>query len=135
MRRQFSLLEADETFLESLGLPWEAIAENNVRWVLLHGYPVPPGYNHDRVVVAIRVETGYPEAQLDMVYFYPPLARLDGVAIGALSTQPLGGKLFQRWSRHRTGVNPWRPGEDDLSTHLSLIEDWLEREFRLKRRA
>jgi hypothetical protein len=135
MRRQFSLPEADETFLESLGLLWEAIIENGVRWVFLHGYPVPPGYNHDRVVVAIRVETGYPEAQLDMVYFYPPLARLDGVAIGALSTQPLDGKSFQRWSRHRTGVNPWRPGEDDLSTHLSLVEDWLEREFKLKRRA
>lgn len=135
MRCQFSLPEADETFLESLGLLWEAIIENGARWLLLHGYPVPPGYNHDRVVVAIRVETGYPEAQLDMVYFYPPLARLDGVAIGALSTQSLDGKSFQRWSRHRTGVNPWRPGEDDLSTHLALVDDWLEREFRLKRSA
>lgn len=135
MRRQFALPEADETFLESLGLPWEAIIENGVCWVLLHGYLVPSGYNHDAVVVAIRVETGYPEAQLDMVYFHPPLARLDGVAIGALSTQPLDGKAFQRWSRHRTGVNPWRPGEDDLSTHLALVDDWLEREFRLKRRA
>lgn len=135
MRRQFSLPEADETFLESLGLLWEAITENGVRWLLLHGYLVPTGYNHGQVMVALRVETGYPEAQLDMVYFYPSLVRLDGVAIGALSTQQLDGKTFQRWSRHRTAVNPWRPGEDDLSTHLALIDDWLEREFRLKRRA
>jgi hypothetical protein len=135
MRRQFSLPEADETFLNSLGLLWEAIIENSVRWLLLHEYPVPSGYNHDSVMLAIRIETGYPEAQLDMVYFYPPLARLDHVAIGALSTQSLDGKTFQRWSRHRTGVNPWRPGEDDLSTHLALVNDWLEREFRIKRSA
>lgn len=135
MRRQFSLPEADETFLESLGLLWEAIIENSVRWLLLHSYPVPPGYNQGSVMVAIRIETGYPEAQLDMVYFYPPLDRLDRVTIGALSTQPLDGKTFQRWSRHRTGVNPWRPGEDDLSTHLALVNDWLEREFRIRRSA
>lgn len=135
MRRQFALPEADETFLESLGLPREAIIENGVRWLLLHDYPVPAGYNHARVMVAIRIETGYPEAQLDMVYFYPALARLDAVAIGALSSQPLDGKMFQRWSRHRSGANPWRPGEDDLSTHLALVDDWLEREFRLKRSA
>lgn len=135
MRRQFALPEADETFLESLGLPWEAIIENGVRWLLLHDYPVPAGYNHARVMVAIRIETGYPEAQLDMVYFYPALARLDAVAIGALSPQPLDGKMFQRWSRHRSGANPWRPGEDDLSSHLALVDDWLEREFRLKRSA
>jgi hypothetical protein len=135
MRRQFSLPEADETWLESLGLLWEAIIENGVHWLLLHGYPVPSGYDHDRVTVAVRIETGYPEAQLDMVYFYPPLARLDCVTIGALSTQPLDGKTFQRWSRHRTGANPWRPGEDDLSTHLALVNDWLEREFRLRRSA
>jgi hypothetical protein len=133
MRRQFSLPEADETFLESLGIPWETLIENSARWLLLHGFPVPAGYNHARVMVAIRIETGYPEAQLDMIYFYPPLDRLDGVAIGALSTQPLDGKVFQRWSRHRTVSNPWRPGEDDISTHLALASDWLEREFRLRR--
>lgn len=135
MRRQFSLPEADETFLESLGLLWEAIVENGVRWLLLHGYPVLAGYNHNIVIVAVRIEMGYPEAQLDMVYFYPPLARLDRVAIGALSTQQLDGKTFQRWSRHRTALNPWRPGEDDLSTHLALVNDWLQREFRIRRSA
>src|SRR5207253_7724954 len=122
---QFSLPEADETFLESLGLLWEAIIENGVRWLLLHGYPVSSGYNHDSVTVAIRIETGYPEAQLDMVYFYPPLARLDRVALGALSTQPLEGKTCQRWSRPRTALNPSRAGDDDLSNHLALVNAWL----------
>ena len=40
------------------------------------------------------------------------------------------GKDFQQWSRHRTTESPWRPGEDDLSSHLVLVDDWLEREFK-----
>jgi hypothetical protein len=65
-----------------------------------------------------------------MVYFHPPLARKDGKAIGATqATQALDGKSFQRWSRHRTPAHPWIPGQDDLSTHIALIEEWLSREF------
>ncbi len=81
------------------------------------------------VMVALRIETGYPDTQLDMVYFYPHLARCDRQPIGALASQTLDGKDWQRWSRHRTGQNPWRPGEDDLASHLALVEHWLEREF------
>jgi hypothetical protein len=66
-----------------------------------------------------------------MVYFYPALARTDGIRIGATETvQLIDGKGFQRWSRHRTPQNPWRVGHDNLGTHIILIEDWLEREFK-----
>jgi hypothetical protein len=64
-----------------------------------------------------------------MAYFFPALSRLDGKAINAISFQPINGKTYQRWSRHRTGQNPWREGIDDLSTHLSLISFWFEQEF------
>jgi hypothetical protein len=130
MRRQFMLPEADNTFLGTLGLPWETIVENNARWLILHDYEPPEGYNHSRVFLGIRISPGYPDTQLDMVYFSPPIARLDGRVIGALSTTTLDGKTYQQWSRHRTGLNPWRPGEDDLSSHLELVEHWLERELR-----
>lgn len=129
MRRQFSLPEADETFLDSLGLPWETIIQNGAQWLILHNYPVPAGYNHQQVFLALRISPGYPDTQLDMVYFSPQLARADGKVVGALSTLSLDGKTYQQWSRHRTGANPWRPGEDDLSTHLELVRYWLEREF------
>jgi hypothetical protein len=98
--------------------------------VLIHNIPTPGGYDHAHVTVAIRLETGYPDTQLDMVYFHPGLARKDGQQIKATeATQALDGKTYQRWSRHRTPQNPWRPGRDDLGTHIFLIEDWLEREF------
>jgi hypothetical protein len=130
MRRQFAMPENDQAHLDARGLPWETIISNGGRWVLIHTFPVSGGYNHSSVDVAVKIEPGYPDTQLDMVNFYPPLARLDGRPIGALSLQVIDGKGFQRWSRHRTGANPWRPGEDDLSSHLSLIEYWLERELK-----
>lgn len=130
MRRQFQLPEEDTNFLESLGTPWEMIVDSSMHWVVIHDYPVCPGYNLEKVAVAIKIETGYPRSPLDMAYFFPALYRLDGKGIGATSVQPIDGKHFQRWSRHRTGANPWREGIDDLSTHMGLVSFWFEQEFK-----
>lgn len=129
LRRQFDLLEEDAKFLDDYGLSWEAIVDGSP-WVLIHDFPAPPGYNHAKVTAAIRIETGYPNTALDMVYFFPALARRDGQAIRATEVQQsLDGKSYQRWSRHRTGQNPWKAGQDNIGSHIFLIEDWLEREF------
>lgn len=129
MRKQFSLPDFDMKYLNSTGLSWETIIERGVRWLTMHDFPVPIGYNHHFVRVAVRIENGYPDAQLDMVYFYPPLSRCDGKTINALSQQSLDGFNWQRWSRHRTPQNPWCPGQDSLETHILLVTYWLEREF------
>jgi len=128
MRRQFHLPESDREFLEARGLPWETITESNYKWLLIHDYPVPMGYNQEKVTIALMIVAGYPDAQIDMVYFFPPLALLDNRQIKALASQSIEGKTYQRWSRHRTPQNPWRPSEDDVSTHLALVEYWLEKE-------
>lgn len=129
MRRQFDLPEDDIEHLDARGLPWEIIPERGVQWLIIHDFPVPAGYNHRRVAVAVRITPGYPTAPLDMAYFYPALARMDGRPIGATSArQQLDGKNWQRWSRHRTRENPWRPGVDSIATHLALVEHWLRRE-------
>lgn len=70
LRRQFNPLPQDLEFLEEYGLPWETIIEGSA-WVLLHEFPTPAGYTQPRVTAAIRIETGYPQAALDMVYFSP----------------------------------------------------------------
>ena len=128
-RRDFNLLKNDQTFLEDYGLPWETVKDGS-QWVLMHRFPTQGGYNHDTVTAAVRLETGYPRSPLDMVYFSPGLVRLDGKPIGATQAQQvIDGKSFQRWSRHRTTNNPWRPGQDNIGTHVILIEDWLAREF------
>lgn len=129
LRRDFELLPEDEKFLEEYGLPWETVVDGS-RWVLIHDFQTHDGYNHKQVTAAIRLETGYPQAALDMVYFFPALARTDGKPIGATQAkQQIAGKTYQRWSRHRTAQNPWVPGRDSLGSHVILIEDWLEREF------
>lgn len=129
LRRQFDLLPEDAQFLDDYGLPWETVVDGS-QWVLIHDFPTFGPYNHASAIAAIRIETGYPSAALDMVYFYPPLMRQDGQRIGATdAVQALDGKSFQRWSRHRTGQNPWKPGLDSIGTHVFLIEDWLQREF------
>ncbi len=129
MRRQFDLPPEDQKFLDDYGLPWETVVDGS-QWVLIHDFPTHEGYNHTTTTAAIRIETGYPMTELNMVYFLPALARKDGRAIGAtVSLQQIDGQTYQRWSRHRTANNPWRPGQDNLGTHIILIEDWLQREF------
>ncbi len=100
-----------------------------MQWVIIKSYPLPCGYTVEVVDVAIKIGTGYPRTPLDMAYFFPALQRKDGKAIGALSPQIIDGKQYQRWSRHRTSVNPWREGVDDLSTHMALVSHWFSQEF------
>jgi hypothetical protein len=129
-RRQFSLPEEDTEWLDELNLMYELVAEGGSPRVIIYGWPLPAGYNVDRVDVNVRIDPGYPDTQIDMVYFSPALSRRDGRAIGAISDDSFDGKIWQRWSRHRTNVNPWRPGLDCLATHFALVDDWIARELR-----
>jgi hypothetical protein len=129
MRRQFRLPEADELHMGTLGLPWETVVEATVQWLVVHDRPLPHGYNHGKVLTALVIAPGYPDAQLDMVYFCPHLARADGARIGGLSSRAFDSKDWQQWSRHRTEQNPWRPGEDDIAGHFILVDYWLRREL------
>ena len=128
-RKEYDLLEEDEAFLNSLQLEWENFTESNAHWIFIYDYKIPEGYNVDTVTMGVRITSGYPTAQLDMLYFHPPLTRKDGKPIGALSTCDIDGKKFQQWSRHRTGANPWRPDIDNLGTHIPLADAWLTNEF------
>lgn len=129
-RRQFSLPQEDGEWLDGLNLIYELVAEGGVPRVVIYGWPVPAGYNVDKVDVNVRIDPGYPDTQIDMAYFYPALTRVDGRSIGATSDDNFDEKVWQRWSRHRTTANPWRPGLDSLSTHFALIDDWIARELR-----
>ena len=74
LRRQFDLLPEDRLFLDDLDLPSETIVDGS-QWVLVHEFPTHGGYNHPAVTAAVRLEAGYPNAELHMVYFFPALAR------------------------------------------------------------
>jgi hypothetical protein len=124
------LPEGDRGYLETRGLSWEAVKEGGTLWLVVHDYPVCPGYNLGQVAAALQIPASYPDTQIDMIYFSPALVRADGTAIGQLSAHTFDGKAWQRWSRHRTGTNPWRRGYDCVETHFLLVDEWLEREFR-----
>lgn len=130
MRKDFILTEEDLEFIESTGYEWESIISPQGNWVVIHNYPIPMGYTVSHASVALKIESGYPVSQIDMAYFYPQLLRSDNQQIGALVPMSIIDNIeWQRWSRHRTNTNPWRPGIDNLSTHMGLVNNWLEREF------
>ena len=128
-RRDFGLPDEDVDWLISASHRFEFVAEAGVLRVVLYGFPVPRGYNQQAVDVNVRIEAGYPDTQIDMVYVYPELRRLDGVPIGTTCFEEFDNKQWQRWSRHRTPANPWRPGVDNLATHFALVEHWFAREL------
>ena len=130
MRRQFQLGIEDEACLNSSALIWEAIIENSAKWFILPGYSIPEGYDYRSADLALRIPPSYPDDQIDMVYFFPALKLTGGRVIRALTSFPLDGKQYQQWSRHRTAQNPWRPGIDNICTHLLLVDTWLARELR-----
>jgi hypothetical protein len=130
LRRQFALPEEDVAFLDGAGFSWETVTELGVHRVVIRGVHVPSGYNLGQIDLYFKIEGAYPDTQLDMVYVHPALARADGNPIGGLAEETFDGKAWQRWSRHRTAANPWRPGVDNLETHFKLALSWFEQEFR-----
>jgi hypothetical protein len=129
-RRQFKLGQADTEFLDSQYKFWETLIEGQTRWVLINGFEVPTGYDHKVVSIVLLLEASYPDVQIDMAYFSPGVARADGKSIERLTSMQIDGKSWQRWSRHRVGEDAWRPGIDNIETHLRYITSFLESELK-----
>lgn len=125
MRREFDLPEGDREYLDARGVPWQAIGTTGQRCLLLDRYPVPPAFKCRETLAALLIESTYPDTQIDMVYFFPHLVLESGRTIAALTTHEIDGRTFQRWSRHRTAQNPWRPDVDCVATHMLQVDEWL----------
>ncbi len=129
LRRVFPLLLDDIEYLDARGLAWETLFEEPSRWILVRNFPIPEGYNVSYADIAILLPDSYPTTQIDMAYVFPALSLTSGAAINNVDAiQALDNRSFQRWSRHRTQSNPWRPGLDNLGTHIELIEECFLRE-------
>lgn len=129
-QRDFSLLAPDQIFLEESKFTYDLIKKGNQQWLIIKDYPIPTGYQVQAASLALLMPSNYPDTQIDMAYFSPSLALSSRKAIPQTQCNAnINGKQYQRWSRHRTSANPWRPGVDDLSTHLRCIKNWLLREI------
>jgi Prokaryotic E2 family E/Multiubiquitin len=128
LRREINLLQEDVQFLDRLKLKWETIRAQQTGWILIHDFRIPDGYHISRSTLALMIPPSYPTVEFDMAYFYPPVHRQDGKVIGQITQQALDGVSYQRWSRHR---NPgtWRPGIDNLESHVLSVTKWMEAEF------
>lgn len=130
LRRDFTLLAADERYLDAAGLHWETILSDERRWLIINEYQLLPGYAPAVSKLALDIPKDYPSAQIDMFYFAPAVARCDGQPIPRTQViADIGGVVYQGWSRHRNGSNPWDPYTDNVPTHLVLVESCLAREF------
>ncbi|MCA8063630.1 multiubiquitin domain-containing protein [Burkholderia sp. AU38729] len=128
VRADFTVMEEDAEFLNSKGYAWEAVASDAKR-IVVRGFEPPPGFTPAKVDMFVILPQGYPDTQIDMVYFYPALARNDGKQIRFLVTNVFEGKTWQGWSRHRTANSQWRQGIDNVGTHLMLVDDFLRAEL------
>lgn len=128
-RRDFTLLPSDQAWLTEHGYEWSTVNEAGRRWLILKDFELPPGFNVSVVTIAMEIPSAYPMAEIDMFYCFPHLTRLDGQGIPQTQVvQPIEGRGFQRWSRHRGVLAPWRPGKDSVVTHLLLVDEALSRE-------
>ena len=133
LKRDYDLSEEDKECLDALGLEWEAIrhAERGrpVNWILIHDFEIPEGYNVEKADVALRLRPGYPDVDIDMAYFKPPLSMNNGKPITKVTLQDVMGEKYQQWSRHRPSGG-WRPGIDNIGTHILQVRRWLARELK-----
>jgi hypothetical protein len=130
MRREFSLPDGDVEGLTNRRLSWETFREGGRMWLLVEKFPLPEGFNVEMADVGLHLPGTYPQDEIDMAYFYPPLQLKNGAVISATSILQIEGRDYQQWSRHRTQVNPWRSDQDNVDTHLQQVTDWLEQAIR-----
>ncbi len=79
-RRMFALPEEDTELLNAGGYDWETV-ESAGRWLLIHDFPLPSGFNLPSSSASVQIPSGYPSGALDMVYFHPAVLRVDGRVI------------------------------------------------------
>ncbi len=118
------LPEEDLEYLKANFPDYECRRENSKKGIIIHDYPLPKGYNPDKSSLMLIIPENYPTTKIDMFYFSPNIERQDRATIEALSDENHFNQNWQRWSRHYD----WRPGIDNISTHISYIHNQLKSE-------
>jgi E2/UBC family protein E len=112
----------DGAWLDGLGLDWSAALDGSMLDIIVAGYRVPAGYDHDQSDLLIRLPASWPDGTPDMFWFDPPLRLKSGGGWPdrAADMTIIAGRTWQRWSRHIGGG--WRSGVDGIGNYLAIID-------------
>ncbi len=129
-RRDFHLSDEDIQFLDSTNLDWEAVQDGNKRAVIFYGFPLREPFQPNTVELKIKLPQDYSSgAALDMFFTSVQVTRSDGKIIPRLTQSgSFYGKIWWQWSRHYPPGTKWRPGVDNLGTHISFVKNILHDE-------
>lgn len=119
------LPELDTEFLRLKAYDYEIIPHGGIIHLIIKNFPIPVDhYDVSQADVLIEFPVGYPNAPLDMFWFYPVIKLNNGNAPKTTEHHAeYHGKLWQRWSRHGT----WRPGIDSIKNFIQSIHVELKK--------
>lgn len=108
--------------LEEEGLHFAEADENGLHCVVIHDFPLPPGYQPEKTDLLLRLPAGFPDAAPDMWWCDPPVRLGTGSApVAAESMETYLGRVWQRFSRHFQ-PGQWKPSRSGLATFLAVIK-------------
>jgi hypothetical protein len=125
MQAAVELLQADREYLVRKGYRYEAFVHGAMTAVVIFDFMLPPGYQSDRTNLLILLPGGFPEAAPDMWWCEPQVRLASGADPVSTSVgEQIGGRTWQRFSRHFTGVR-WQAGRSGVESYVTLIRSDL----------
>lgn len=118
--------DGDHEWLKARGFDYEVIEESGWTNLIIKGYVLPPGFDHDQVDLLVRLASGFPDSPPDMFWVDPwiKLVRTQAYAPTSEQAETHAGRTWQRFSRH-LGPGAWRPGIDSLESWMASIRNLL----------
>lgn len=113
------LLSEDLTRLADQGFEYELLTSGDEVGVLVQGVALPADlWSTPTTEVLLRTTVLYPQSAMDMFWTPPELRLASGGEPEASNLEVHFDRSWRRFSWHRN--SEWRPGRDDLLTHLEF---------------
>lgn len=120
------LSEDDHRWLKGKGFDFQVLPEEGVTNLIIKGYRLPPGFDHELTDLLVRLPAGFPDTPPDMFWVDPEikLAKTGARAPASEHFENHAGRRWQRFSRHLS-QGAWRPGVDSLESWMHSIRGLL----------
>lgn len=113
-------IDTDE--LAELGVTYSTFEEPGVTCLEIAHFPLPAAYEPSTTTLLLKLPVGFPNAAPDMFWTSPRVNLKGGaVPLTANTIENLGGRQWQRWSRH-IPQGRWRPAVDSLRTLVMIVK-------------